>query len=116
MMVSVKFGMLLTRDIKDTSADEFLRESVYSLFSLLSVFFFFFVFYNSKFKARCEVSVVGGHDAAVRVMSLPPVLLERKVNKPGVEGGREKEDSVRMYDSVLKGRPNDGTAAALSCT
>lgn len=61
--------------------------SLFTSLTSLCRFFFFFVFYNSKVKAGCEVSVVNGHDAAVRVMSLPPVLLEHKVNKPGGEGG-----------------------------
>lgn len=66
-------------------SDELLRESVYvSLLSLSIFLFFLFVFYNSKVKAGCGVWVVNGHDAAVRVMSLPPVLLEHKVNEPGV--------------------------------
>lgn len=115
--------MLLTRDVGDTAADAGrgdLTSPSGSLFTSLPSLSFLFVFYNSKVKAGCEVSVVNGHEAAVRVMSLPPVLLEHKVDKPGDEGGdgggREKEDRVRMCGSPLRGRRSDGTAAALSCT
>lgn len=69
--------------------------------------------------------MVNGPDAAVRVMSLPPVPLEHKVNKPAVEGergegegeeGEEKRQRVRVCGSPLRGRRNYGLAASLSCT